>query len=438
MSTNASPTPDQGLPPVLPPSGRQMMQLFIVPALIVLVLVGLFLLGPKVAGWFRGVLGLTTADTRSADQFLTDLDNTNSEVRYRAASDLAQVLLRKEELARDVDFGLGLVHRLQARLDVSAEAEKSFAARAGTLSEGEKARELKQLEIDRNLIIYLAASLGHMSVPLGAPLLGQMASQTGGMEPTSLAERRARALLALATLGEKAKRFDELTDEQKEHIEARLEEVANNKTKESATARATLDHLRARRDGKPTTMGVAAVLAKTADDEDYYLREWTALTSNFWHGTAAEEKLIEDALVRLSADAGMGQEQLEERQSHNPDSRDSRALTKKKGFDVQANATLALARRGSERTPVGMLQEMLDPDRLREIFVIKPRNGNEKPNEALVVLTVIDTLKAVEKLHEKRPALKLEALVPLIEALEKSDNAAIRAQANQTRLALKA
>jgi hypothetical protein len=52
---------------------------------------------------------------------------------------------------------------------------------------------------------------------------------------------------------------------------------------------------------------------------------------------------------------------------------------------VQANATLALARRGSERVRIDLIEVMLDPQQMREIFVIKPRGGKEKPNEALVV-----------------------------------------------------
>src|SRR3954463_12328598 len=152
---------DGGLPPVLPPSGKQMLQLFVVPALIVLVLVGLFLLGPTLSGWFN--------PGKTADQFLRDLDSTNEEVRYRAASDLAQMLPRKEkraeELSRDADLCLGLTRRLADALDGSAEAEKSFASGFESMKEEDRLRELKALDRDRNLITYLAASLGHVSIP---------------------------------------------------------------------------------------------------------------------------------------------------------------------------------------------------------------------------------------------------------------------------------
>src|SRR4051812_24089917 len=117
MSSTPTPPPTtngQGLPPVQPPSGRQILRLFVVPALIVLVLVGLFLVGPSLARGLGRLFGLASADTRSADGFLRDLDSSNPEVRWRAASDLAQVLLRKPELASDADFALALAERLRS------------------------------------------------------------------------------------------------------------------------------------------------------------------------------------------------------------------------------------------------------------------------------------------------------------------------------------
>src|SRR4051794_32621875 len=170
-----SPSADPGLPPVLPPSGKQMLQLFVVPALIIAVLVGLYLMGSKLSGWLN--------PGKSAEQFLRDLDSDNEEVRYRAASDLAQMLPRKEkraeELARDVDLCLGLADRLAATLDNSADAEKGFAERharwriehpkeAKAEDEGKQLpewsekkhaldRDLKALDRDRNLVTYLAA-----------------------------------------------------------------------------------------------------------------------------------------------------------------------------------------------------------------------------------------------------------------------------------------
>jgi hypothetical protein len=412
------------------------LRLFLVPALIVGVLVGLFLLGPGLYGWVNRLLGRSSADARSAEQFLRDLDNSNPEVRWRAASDLAQVLLRKDALASDVPFTLHLADRLHTAVAQSAEAERENASRFEGLTAGEKARELKKLEPDRNLIIYLGASLGNCMIPVGAPLLKQLAVQESGMEPEALAERRRRALFALATLGENLKRFDRLSDREKTAIEEKLQEAAEQGG-HSRLTRETLDYLRKRRQGKSDTLGVAEVLKKCSTDLDPFLRELSALASNFWTGTALEDAVVEEFLVKLSHDAGAGEDRLEERLGRNPNSSRTRAVTTKKGFKVQANATIALARRGSPRVRLDLLSLMLEPDRLREVFVVRSRTAADKPDESMVVLTLTDTLKALARLRARRPEMDLDRFGPLVDDLTKNDNPAVRTEAQQTQLALR-
>jgi hypothetical protein len=413
---------------------------FIVPAIIVAVLVLLFLAGPTLYNWVNRLTG-RSSDARSAEQFLRDIDNSNPEVRWRAASDLAQVLLRKDSLASDVGFTLQLADRLQTAIEQSADAEKTFAAREASLSPGDRAKELSRLEPDRNLITYLSASLGNCIIPIGAPLLEQLALQKSGMEPEALAERRRRALFALATLGENLKRFDDrLSDADKDGVEEQLESALST-SGHSRWTRATLDYLRQRRKGKNDTLGVAAVLEKCADDEEPFLRELAALASNFWTGTALEEERIEKFLVRLSHDPGTGEDQLAERLAKNPGSTKSRSVTTKKGFKVQANATIALARRGSPRVRLDLLEEMLDPERLRTLFVLRisqrGKGSEDRPDESLVVLTLTDALKALAQLHRKRPEMKLDRFTGLVDKLTHSDNITIRTEAEQTQKALK-
>src|ERR1700682_3039466 len=76
------------LPPVTPPSGRFIMQLFLVPGLIVAV-VAAIVLG----------FGYLVSGARTTDHFLRDLDSSNADIRWRTALDLAQVLKRPESLA---------------------------------------------------------------------------------------------------------------------------------------------------------------------------------------------------------------------------------------------------------------------------------------------------------------------------------------------------
>ena len=84
-----------GLPPVVAPSGRFIAQLFLVPGLIVAAAVVVLL----AFSWLAG-------GRRSPEAFLRDLDSTNPDIRWRTASDLAQVLRRDPELASNADFGL--------------------------------------------------------------------------------------------------------------------------------------------------------------------------------------------------------------------------------------------------------------------------------------------------------------------------------------------
>ncbi len=72
---------DQLLPPVQPPSAGFIVQLFVVPAVIVMVIIGVYLL--------FGQLASGEADWR---QLVTNVRSENAHVRWRSALDLAQVL----------------------------------------------------------------------------------------------------------------------------------------------------------------------------------------------------------------------------------------------------------------------------------------------------------------------------------------------------------
>jgi hypothetical protein len=81
---------DRLLPPVQPPSAGFIVQLFVVPAVIVTVIIGVYLL--------FGQLASGEADWR---QLVTNVGSENAHVRWRSALDLAQVLqddaLRKDK-----------------------------------------------------------------------------------------------------------------------------------------------------------------------------------------------------------------------------------------------------------------------------------------------------------------------------------------------------
>jgi hypothetical protein len=435
---------DPGLPPVTPPSGRVIARLFLVPALLVGAVVGVLLL----LTWLFG-------QAHTPEWFLKKLDDPNPEVRWRAASDLAQVLLRKDELASDVPFAFQLSDRLERARERSASAEKAFAEHSAGLSARELAPELAKIEPERNYILFLTACLGNLVIPVGAPQLADMAApQLAGpganknqpqpaemaLEPEARRERQRRALWALATLGENLKRFDtKLSDEARDGVERQLESAVESGNHREL-AKKVLNHLRRRRQGQPDAMGVSQALVACAGDEDPSVRYHAAFAMTFWAGGPAEEAGMEKALVQLANDDGRGVDELEERLKANPNSEAVQSRIRPKGFHVRPQAALALARRGSPQAPLDLLAELLDEKRLREIFVLENlKTRTRAPDEGLVALTIGDTLKALVQLRQKRPGDPRlpERFGPLVEELARHPNPAIRAEAERARAALK-
>src|SRR5438067_350545 len=199
----AFPNPHEppGLPPVTPPSGKFIAQLFVVPGLIVAVAVG----GIWFVTWLVG--GFFTPE-----HFLKDLRSGNAEVRWRRASDLAQVLKRDEALASNASFALDLTDLLRQALRESEQSEAAFAERRrGQATGGAGGPETpKELQDERAFIEFLIPCLGNFVVPAGVPLINELAAKDAGDSP-ALALRRQLAVWALANAGENLKRCDSLS-----------------------------------------------------------------------------------------------------------------------------------------------------------------------------------------------------------------------------------
>src|SRR5262245_55682684 len=114
---HANQEPVKGLPPVSPPSGKHIVQLFVVPAMIVAVALGIVWIFDRLFG-----------GTRTPEQFLKDLSSPNAEIRWRAASDLADKLPRDKDLATDPRFNLALAVLLQRFLQDSDQSALSPVA----------------------------------------------------------------------------------------------------------------------------------------------------------------------------------------------------------------------------------------------------------------------------------------------------------------------
>jgi hypothetical protein len=423
MSTApASPNhPPAGLPPVTPPNAGSFVQLFVTPLIIVIVLVG-------VAWSFHYFFGLFFG-TPSPEQFIKKLDDPNAEVRWRTAADLAQVLLRDDRLASDPDFALKIADRLEKAHARNKDAEEEFVKDFDRLSDDDKERRRKSLQGERDYVGYLSACAGNFMIPVAAPVLEKLATQETGMEPKGLFQQRSQASWALILLGGKCQKFDKLPAVEQANILAKLDDavVMRDHPEWAAAAR---DYLKGRQAGQPTSMGVDRALEKCAEAEQPYLRKLAAMGLNFWSGTDEENKRIEATLQSLSYDQGKGEAEQRELVGDNPDG--TTALTRKPGRQVCYNATVALARRGSDKTRLDMLGEMLEGDQLREVFRLRKKDGSEVPEDDAVNQTVVIALETIAEMHNRNPKLVNDSLRDAVERLKSNGNPAISNQAKKT------
>ncbi len=402
--------PAKGLPTVAPPSGKFIVQLFLVPGLIVtfaMVLVWGF-------GWLVG-------GSYTAEQFLKDLHNPNPEVRWRKASDLAQVLPRDKTLASNPTFALELAELLQQALRDNQQNERFWAEQA-RYKKTTQAPD-KSLQDERDFIQFLIPCLGYVTFPAGVPLLEEIAlSKEDQSEAVKL--RRRLAVLALANLPENLKYLDTISEEQHKAILDSLEkETATGGPERSRWAFVTMDYVLSRKAGNLKALDVDKTLAECAKANDPILRERVAFALNFWEGSPQENQRMEDTLVLLSHDDGRG-----------ADSGESRI----RGLEIRYKATEALARRGSEKIKqrLGILQEMLDEDKQRENFRTELQGGREVADENLVYSTVRGALRGITELHHRQPTMDLTSLYPAIEKLSESSIRELRTEAQRTQIEL--
>lgn len=288
--------PARALPPVQPPSGRFIAQLFLVPGLIVVVAVLLLLA-------FRYTIG----SGYTPESFLRQLDNDNADIRWRGASDLAQVLKRPEStnLKTDAVFALELAVRLRVSFDELVEKEKNLALKMADKSADEREAAWRKLKAQRNHVRFLAAALGDFMIPVGAPVLADLVRQKESPDVKGVTLRRRQALWSLGHMGANAKEFAKLPADKKAEIIQVLEGEASSGPRQRAVAARTALYYLARErldsTGLKDVVKVDEVLADCAKSEDRMLREVTAFALSFWDG----ERVV-PTLVELSRDDGWG------------------------------------------------------------------------------------------------------------------------------------
>src|SRR5205807_7891740 len=107
-----------------------------------------------------------------------------------------------------------------------------------------------QLRQQRDLVLFLTSCLGDFTVPVGVPILCEMAVQDKGAEIKGLSLRRRRAVWALANLGDNFKRRYQgveageeqaLTSHQKTVILDKLKKAAAGEGERANMARYSLE-----------------------------------------------------------------------------------------------------------------------------------------------------------------------------------------------------
>jgi hypothetical protein len=416
MPSEVSPNPEsvKGLPPVAPPSGKFLIQLFLVPGLIVafaLAVVWGF-------GWLVG-------GSYSAEEFLKDLHNPNAEYRWRRANDLAQVLPRDKTLASNPKFALDLTELLRSSLRDNAQNERARAERSNSPAQSASEKPDKALDEERNFIQYLIPCLGYLTLPTGVPILEELIlAKEGGADPQTVQLRRRLAILALAQLAESLKYLDSISGPQRQEIIDVLQtEASKGSSERRLWAELAAEYIQARQHGELRALGVDQALAECIKpsnpaSQDPITRERVAFALNFWQGNQEENRRMDETLVQLTYDDGRGATTSE---------------APVRGLEIRYKAAEGLARRGSDLAVkrFGILQEMLDEERQRETFRTQSKGGKETADEALVSSTVRGALRGISELHRKKPKVDLSSFQPAIDKLLHSSNPEIRTEAER-------
>lgn len=398
--------------------------MFIVPAVIVGGILGIGFVIYSFMNWLGG-------GPRTPDKFLRNLQDGNPEVRWRAAADLAQVLPRDTALAANTGFALELAAQLRRAL---ADNRASERVRLEQVREsGDDGRPVSEaLRAEREHIWYLIACLGNFQVPVGAPLLQEIALELKGPDPESAFRRRSQAVFALTVLGSNVKKFGRLTQSQREKILDELSEERRSGGERAAWAAAALRYL----EGHKEALSVGDALCKIARDPSPFLRKQAAGALTYWDGAE-----VEDTLLALAKDDGKGDdpivfdpkkdaEQIEYRKE-NPEE-----VRRQNARDIHYNAALTLARRGSAQALqfADLYKEMLDEKQQEELA-----RGDKSPRrtagDARTVQTILAALNAMDQL---RAAGREGPFLPAaLESLADSDNKSIRTAAKELQAKLK-
>jgi hypothetical protein len=376
------------LPPVEAPNARVIIQLFVVPSVLVVLVMGFILL------FFGGVGG----GPRTAEQFYEGLTSASGHKRQQTAHDLAQVLPRSAELRHNAKFALDLTDMLLREMEV-AELAPADPKPGGIDS------VLNQLD-------YLPQILGNFSVPVALPvLLTLIRDQVNGKDQQLIRARN--AIVAVGNLGHRLREFDVLSSDEKEKILLTLQSEAGDRPGRQTLAQEAYAYLKARvqaANGNHLPQdyyGVVATLSLAARANDELTRKYTIVALANWQAPGVDE------LLRQMTDVGPDLTVFED-----GDSERGRR-------EIRYNAALALARRASPLTPNRIVLETLDEEFLAKAYP----NTKTSPATRLMLKALAD-LAEFKRLSPEQFSQRGE-LLAAARKLTASENLAVQVEARR-------
>jgi hypothetical protein len=397
-SLPSGPHEEKSLPPVQPPSAGFILQLFLIPLILVTLVVGFII-------FFFGWIG---AGPETPKQFMEGLNSPSGLKRGKTAQDLAQILPRKQELRGDVGFALDLAELLHAEMQKPPTVPIP----------GEEDKKPYLLEY------YLPSAVGSFHVPAGLGALQRMVDESkdrvGSDEGFKL--RMRNGIFALGLLGARMREYDALPETEKERIHAELKLAAEGRPGLRQTwAQRTLDYLeyRQRRSAASADpFGIVKALEAGARAPDELTRKYTILALANW-----DEAGCDDGLLQMCGDHS----DIPDEGFEHPEDRPATPEDRSRGiWEIRHNAALALARRGSAKTPWDMVLAALDESNLASRRY--PTNPGMAASWVLKALRDLDELKrTAPEMLEQHP----EVLVVVTDLSQNSPTIAVQVQAQK-------
>jgi hypothetical protein len=266
---------------------------------------------------------------------------------------------------------------------------------------------------DREYTQELLTTLPCTMLPVGLPILCELAANEAAAEESYRTQLQRLALGALGTLGESVERWTALPPDSGKELASYLAGAKETPGVAAGTG-AAVAYLTNLSRSSPDMLGVDRVIAKCAKASDPILRRGAAFCARHWPGTPAQNEVVENALLQLLTDEGTG-----------PGPKEN-----KPGFSIRSQAVLSLAWRGSQKVPLDRLVELLNSKFLETEL--------GEGNEALAVDLTTAALTATSHLASKKvPGLDLSSLREPVEKLAKeAKNPTVQSLAETIRVTL--